>query len=103
MVLENEEKNENDDRDHADRPDLPVEISLCAFLDGTGNFRIRSLPGDARRMDGKIRKKAKIRPATAQHMESQTPELSIVRASKVIREFRWKVQDSREIFLRGNG
>ena len=38
VILQEEEQNENDDRDRADRDDLPVEISLRAFLNGAGDF-----------------------------------------------------------------
>ena len=32
MIFENEEENENDNRDHADRDDLPVQVCFRAFL-----------------------------------------------------------------------
>ena len=35
MILKNEKQNENDDRDRADGDDLPIQISLGAFLDGS--------------------------------------------------------------------
>ena len=67
----------------ADGDNLPVQICLRAFLNGPGDFRIRSFPGDLRRIAA-IRKNAKIRPATAHTMENIMPELSVVRAAKVI-------------------
>jgi hypothetical protein len=38
VILEKEKQNENDDRDHADRLDLPIQISLRAFLHGCRDF-----------------------------------------------------------------
>ena len=34
VIFKNEKQNENDHRDHADRLDLPIQISLRAFLHG---------------------------------------------------------------------
>ena len=64
--------------------------------------RIRSLPGE-RLITTLIRKKAKIRPAAANNIESVTPEFKIERARRVIKWSGCEVGDSREFCLAGNG
>ena len=52
MVLEEKKQNENDHRDHADRHDLPVQISLGPFLHRPGNLPHPFVTGGGPQNDG---------------------------------------------------